>query len=228
MMSEEQWASVDEYIGEVVVGPDPVLDEILAASRAAGLPAIQVSPAQGKLLALLVRIQQARAVLEIGTLGGYSTVWMARALPEGGRLVTLEANPEHAEVARANLERAGVAGRVEVRVGAALETLPQLRAEGAGPFDLVFIDADKPNNPEYVRRSLELSRPGTVIVVDNVVRDGTVLDEASEDAGVQATRRLYELLGAEPGLTGTVIQTVGSKGYDGFALAVVTGATAGA
>jgi predicted O-methyltransferase YrrM len=194
-----------------------VLDAALDASRAAGLPPHDVSPSQGRLLELLARIQGARAILEIGTLGGYSTIWLARALPEGGRLVTLEADPAYAEVARGNFARSGLANVVELRVGPALETLPQLQ----GPFDLVFIDADKRNNPAYLGWALELSRPGTLIVADNVVRGGALVDEASEDPAVQGVRRFHERLAAEPRLTGITIQTVGSKGYDGFTIALV-------
>lgn len=220
-MTENLWAAVDRYVTDLLVPPDPALDAALEASAAAGLPAIQVPPTQGKLLALLARLQGARTVLEIGTLGGYSTIWLARALPSDGHLVTLEANPAYAEVARANIARAGLAALVEVRVGPALETLPQLAAEGLGPFDLFFVDADKRNNPEYFAWALELSRPGSVIVVDNVVRGGAIVDPTSDDADVQATRRLHELLASEPRVSATAIQTVGSKGYDGFAIALV-------
>jgi predicted O-methyltransferase YrrM len=195
------------------------LDEALAASSAAGLPPHDVSPLQGRLLELLSRLQGARAILEIGTLGGYSTIWLARALPAGGRLVTLEANVAYAEVARANVERAGFADVVEVRVGAALETLPTL----SGPFDLVFIDAHKRSNPEYLGWALELSRAGALIVADNVVRGGAVADAGSDDASVVGVRRFFELVAAEPRLSATAIQTVGEKGHDGFALALVTG-----
>jgi predicted O-methyltransferase YrrM len=195
------------------------LNSALAANKKAGLPAIDVSRLQGKFLDLLVRISGARNVLEIGTLGAYSTIWMARALPEGGRIVTLEADPHHAKIARANLRNAGVLDRVDLRLGRALESLPKL--EDAGPFDLIFIDADKPSNPEYLRWALKLSRPGTVIVTDNVVRDGKVVDAKSDDKDVKGTRRFAELLAAEPRLSATVLQTVGTKGYDGFALAVV-------
>jgi predicted O-methyltransferase YrrM len=220
-MPQEQWTAVDRYIADLFVPPDAALDATLQASADAGLPAINVSPSQGQLLFLLARIQGARSILEIGTLGGYSTICLARALPAGGRLVTLEADPKHAEVARGNIEGAGLAGTVEVRVGRAGDTLPQLAAEGGGPFDLIFIDADKASMPEYFRRSLELSRPGTVIVVDNVVRDGAVADGASEDPSVQGVRRFNELVAAEPRVRATAIQTVGVKGYDGFALIVI-------
>ena len=218
---QETWTQVDRYFGDLLAPTDKKLDAALAANRKAGLPAIDVSRLQGKFLHLLVRISGARRILEIGTLGAYSTIWMARALPDGGRIVTLEAEPKHAEVARANLKNAGVLDRVEMRVGQALESLPILESSGAGPFDLIFIDADKPSNPEYLAWALKLSRPGTVIVTDNVVRDGKVVDAESEDKDVQGTRRFAEMLAAEPRLSATVLQTVGTKGYDGFALAVV-------
>ncbi|CAA9550072.1 MAG: O-methyltransferase [uncultured Thermomicrobiales bacterium] len=222
-MDADRWAAVDRYFAEALIPPDPVLDAALADSDAAGLPPINVAPTQGRLLHLLARMVGARRILEVGTLGGYSAIWLGRALPEDGRLVTLEADPAHAAVARANLARAGLADRVEVRVGPALETLPRLAAEGQGPFDLVFIDADKPNNPGYVHWALELSRPGTAIVVDNVVRGGAVADPASRDAGVLGVRRLMELIAAEPRVVATALQTVGAKGYDGFAVALVVG-----
>ncbi|MBW3551220.1 MAG: class I SAM-dependent methyltransferase [Proteobacteria bacterium] len=218
-MSQDRWSEVDRYISDVVVPSDLALDATLEASTAAGLPAINVAPNQGKLLALLVQMCSARTVLEIGTLGGYSAIWMAGVLPADGRLVTLEADPTYAEVARDNVARAGLGDVVDVRVGPALATLPQLVAEGAGPFDVVFIDADKAANADYFSWALRLTRRGSVIVVDNVVRGGAVVDAASPDPGVQGTRRLYELLGREPRVRATVIQTVGSKGYDGFALA---------
>lgn len=222
-MTEERWAAVDGYLNDLLVPPDPALDAALAASAEAGLPPISVTPNQGKLLALLVQIRAARSVLEIGTLGGYSTIWMARALPADGRLITLESDPKHADVARGNIGRAGLDHVVELRLGPALETLPQLAAEAAGPFDFVFVDADKQSNPEYFAWAVQLSRPGSVIVVDNVVRDGAVADVTSADPDVQATRRLHELLAADPRVSATVIQTVGSKGYDGFAIALVGG-----
>jgi|SRR5579859_6630405 len=219
--ANDQWTAVDRYITDLLVPPDPALDAALQASAAAGLPAINVAPNQGKFLMLLAQIQGARSILEIGTLGAYSTIWLARALPADGRLITLEADPKHAEVARANIARAGLANRVEVRLGPALETLPRLAAEGSGPFDLIFIDADKPGYPDYFRWALKLSRRGSVIVADNVVRDGEVIDPASADPRVQAMRRFNEVLAAEPRVSATEIQTVGSKGYDGFALALV-------
>ena len=223
-MSQEQWTAVDRYITELLVPPDPALDAALQSSAAAGLPAINVAPNQGKFLMLLAQIQGARNILEIGTLGAYSTIWLARALPSDGHLITLEADPKHAEVARANIARAGLAQVVEVRMGPALETLPRLAAEDAGPFDLIFIDADKPSYPDYLLWALKLSRRGTVIVADNVIRDGAVIDPASDDPRVQGMRRFNELLAAEPRVSATEIQTVGSKGYDGFALAIVVAA----
>jgi predicted O-methyltransferase YrrM len=223
-MSQEQWTSVDAYINGLLVPSDPALDAALASSTAAGLPAINVAPNQGKLLHLLARIHGARSVLEIGTLGGYSTIWLARALPPGGRVVTLESDPKHAEVARANLARADLAGVVDVRVGRALDTLPQIAREGLGPFDLFFIDADKASIPQYFQWALDLSRPGSIIIVDNVVRGGAVLDASSADPNVQGVRRFNELVAAERRVSATAIQTVGTKGYDGFAIALVTSA----
>ncbi|MSU62873.1 MAG: O-methyltransferase [Pedosphaera sp.] len=219
--SPEQWTAVDRYFCDLLLAPDPTLDAVLIASSESGLPAINVAPNQGKLLHLLARIHRARTILELGTLGGYSTIWLARALPADGHLITLEADPKHAEVARANFARAGVKSLVELRLGKALETLPQLVAEGCGPFDLIFIDADKPNYPEYFQWALKLSRMGTVIIADNVVRKGAVLDPASTDANVQGARRFNEMLAAEPRVSATAIQTVGSKGHDGFAIAIV-------
>ncbi len=222
----KRWTAVDRYIAELLVPEDAALEAALQASVAAGLPPIAVTPSQGKLLELLARVQGARAILELGTLGGYSTIWLARALPAGGRLVTLEAEPRFAELARANIANAGYADVVEQRVGKALETLPELVAEGAGPFDLIFVDADKANNPGYFEWSLKLSRPGTVIVVDNVVRNGAILDPDAGDPslgneGIRGIRRFFEMLGAEERVSATAIQTVGDKGYDGFALAIV-------
>ncbi len=226
-MTQELWTAVDRYICDHLLPEDPVLDAALRASDAAGLPPIAITPNQGKLLELLARIHGARRILELGTLGGYSTIWLARALPPGGRLVTLEANAAYADLARENIANAGLAEIVELRVGPALETLPQLAAEEREPFDLIFIDADKQNNPGYLEWSLKLSRPGSLIVADNVVRDGAILDaDAGDpqlgDGGVQGVRRFYELLAAEPRLSATAIQTVGAKGHDGFALALVT------
>lgn len=220
-MSQEQWSAVDHYITDLFVEPDPVLDAALESSTAAGLPQIHVSPNQGKLLALLARLQGARTILEIGTLAAYSTIWMGRTLPPSGLLVTLEADPKHAEVARANLVRAGLSDVVELRVGPALQTLPELVIEGRGPFDLIFIDADKESYPEYLEWALKLSRRGTLIVADNVIQDGAVIDPAAPSARVQGVRRFMELLAADPRVSATALQTVGSKGYDGFAFALV-------
>ena len=220
-MSEEQWSAVDRYITEMLVQPDAALDAAIEASTAAGLPQIAVAPPQGKLLHLLATIRGARRILEIGTLGGYSTIWLARALPPGGRLITIEADEKHAAVATANIARAGLAGVVEVRVGAALETLPRLSAERAGPFDFTFIDADKPNIPSYFEWALKLAAPRGLIVVDNVIRDGAIVDAASTDPSVRGVRRLNEMLRTDRRVSATTIQTVGSKGYDGFTLAIV-------
>lgn len=216
-----QWTEVDAYLADALVEPDAVLDQVLRASAAAGLPAINVSPLQGKLLHLFVRISGARTVLEIGTLAGYSTLWLARGLPRGGRIVTLELEAAYATMARANFVSAGVSDRVEVRVGPAAETLAKLVEEKFGPFDLVFIDADKASTADYFAWALKLSRRGTVIVVDNVVRNGAVTDASSVDPSVQGVRRFVKMLETEPRVTATAIQTVGSKGYDGFAVAVV-------
>ncbi len=218
-MAENLWHAVDDYIGERLVGEDEALHEVAKASDRAGLPSIAVAPNQGKLLHLYARMIGAKRVLEIGTLGGYSTIWLARALPEGGQVVTLEYSPAHAEVAQANFARAGVADRVQVRVGAALETLPAL--EGEEPFDLVFIDADKQNNSRYFRWALKLTKPGSVIVVDNVVRGGAIADATRDSSDVVGTRELYDMVGADPRVTATAVQTVGSKGYDGFLIARV-------
>jgi predicted O-methyltransferase YrrM len=219
--SQELWNAVDDYIDEVVQ-PDSALRSAVEASSAAGLPAIAVSPSQGKLLYMLSRVLGARRILEIGTLGGYSTIWLARALPRDGRLITLEIDPKHAEVARANVSMAGLGEIVDVRVGAALDLLPMIAEEGSGPFDFVFIDADKQNIPSYFDWALKMSRPGSLIVVDNVVRNGDVLDAASDDASVIGVRRLNARLAAESRATATTIQTVGIKGYDGFTIALVT------
>jgi predicted O-methyltransferase YrrM len=220
-MSETVWIEVDRYFTDQLVRSDPALDAALAASAAAGLPAIHVAPNQGKLLHLLARMRGARRILEIGTLGGYSTIWMARALPADGRLITLEYDPRHAEVARSNIARAGLADRVEVRVGPALENLQRIARERPGAFDLTFIDADKENNPDYFRWALRLSAPGSVIIVDNVVRSGHVVNGYTDDPKVQGTRRLFEMMAAEPRISATAIQTVGAKNYDGFAIALV-------
>ncbi len=220
-MSHERWIAVDEYIAGRLIPSDDTLDAVLAANAAAGLPAIDVSPLQGKFLRLLARIAGVRKVLEIGTLGGYSTIWLARALPADGIVVTLEANRHHAAVARSNFAQAGLAERIDLREGPALETLPALEAEDVGPFDLVFIDADKPSNPHYLAWAIRLGRPGTIIISDNVVRDGAILESDSDDPTVRGIRRFFDLLAGEQRLSATAIQTVGSKGWDGFALAVL-------
>jgi predicted O-methyltransferase YrrM len=217
---DKDWAAVDDYIVEKLVGADHP-QAALEANSAAGLPAIDVSPAQGKFLYLLAKSSCAKRILEVGTLGGYSTIWLARALPANGRLVTLEIDPHHAEVARRNLDNAGVADRLEVRVGPALESLAALANEAGGQFDFVFIDADKEHNADYVETAIGLVRPGALIVVDNVVREGRVLDERSTDSNIVGTRRLYDMLADEPRLESTAIQTVGAKKWDGFIVAVV-------
>ena len=217
-MTDQTWTEVDDYLAAALLAPDPALDAALADADAAGLPQIAVAPNQGKLLNLLARLSGARTILEIGTLGGYSTIWLARALPPGGKLVTCEYEPKHAEVAKANLARAGFGEDVaDIRVGAALDTLPTL----TGPFDFVFIDADKANLANYVRASLELARPGTAIVVDNVVRQGRVADAGSTDPNVRGAREMFDLLAAEDRIDATAVQTVGGKGHDGFVLALV-------
>ena len=217
-MTQDLWTAVDGYFTEALNPPDSVLDAAQRASGAAGLPPISVSAAQGKQLYLIALTLGARSILEVGTLGGYSTIWLARALPEDGQLVTLEIDPKHAEVARANLNAAGLGEIAEVHVGPAIETLPKLD----GPFDLVFIDADKQSNADYFSWAVTLSRPGTVIIVDNVVRGGAVVDADSKNAAVQGVRRLVDVVAAEPRVSATVIQTVGTKGYDGYLQAVVT------
>jgi predicted O-methyltransferase YrrM len=218
-MSENLWAAVDRYIVDVLVAPDEALSAALAASARAGLPPIAVSPSQGKLLHLMARAQSARRILEIGTLGGYSTIWLARALPEDGKLITLEADSKHAEIAGANIARAGLDRRVDLKLGEALKTLPLLAAEA--PFDFTFIDADKPHNANYFSWALKLSRRGSLIVVDNVVRDGEIVKASSRDPGVRGVRRLFDLIAADPRVSATAIQTVGSKGYDGLVVALV-------
>ena len=224
-MADEQWTQVDQYFSERLLPSDPALESTIATSLAAGLPAISVSPNQGKFLQIFAQLVDARSILEIGTLGGYSTIWLARGLRAGGTLVTLEIDPKHAAVARSNISRAGLTDIVEVRIGNALETLSQLSAERRGPFDLVFIDADKQNIPTYFEWALKLSRPGTLIVVDNVVRSGAVIDSASDDPSVQGVRHFIELLAAETRASGTILQTVGIKGYDGLAIVLVAPAT---
>jgi len=221
LMNQDTWSDADRYLATALMPADACLDACLEANARAGLPAIDVSALQGKLLLLIAQIQGARRILEIGTLGGYSTIWLARALPADGRLISLELNPKHAEVARSNIARAGIAGEVEVIEGPAAESLARLHAEGRGPFDLIFIDADKQGYPEYLAWSLKLSRPGTVIIADNVVRNGMVADAESAEPRVLGARAFIEALAAEPRLSATVIQTVGKKGYDGFSLARV-------
>lgn len=220
---QESWVAVEKYIAGHVAPPDSALDAAREANASAGLPAIDVSACEGKFLHLLARLAGARRVLEIGTLGGYSAIWLARALPPDGRLITLELEPKHAEVARANLDRAGVARLVEIRVGRALDLLDELDRQEAEPFDFFFIDADKSNGPRYLSWAVRHARPGSVIVVDNVVRDGYIVDAGNKDPDIQGTRQVFEMLAAEPRLTATALQTVGSKGYDGFAIALVTG-----
>jgi predicted O-methyltransferase YrrM len=220
-MSPMVWSDVDDYIVSNLIPHDAVLEAVLKANRDARLPQIDVSPAQGKFLNLLVRISNARLVLEIGTLGGYSSIWMARGLPHGGRLVTLEAELLHATVARENVALAGLSDRVEVRLGRAIDTLPQLYGEGLYPFDLIFIDADKPSNAAYIDWAMRLSRPGTVIVVDNVIRNGEVTDRLSSNASVRGSREAFETMGGTHRLSATALQTVGAKGYDGFAIGIV-------
>lgn len=222
-MSKELWNAVDDYLAQTLIEPDEALEQALRASAEAGLPPIAVSPMQGKLLALLVRIHGARRVLELGTLGGYSTIWLARALPASGRLISLELQEAYAAVARGNVARAGLADRVEIRVGPAIDSLRALREEGGEPFDFVFIDADKRSTPEYFAAVLELAAPGAVIVTDNVVRDGAVADPTNADPHIVGIRRFMAMLAAEPRVSATAIQTVGAKGHDGFTLAVLEG-----
>ncbi len=223
-MAQDQWAMVDRYFDDLFAPPDAALDAAIQATKDAGMPLINVAPNQGKLLALLTRMIGAHSILEIGALGGYSAIWMARALAPGGRLISLEVSPRHAEVARANIARARLADAVEVRLGPALTSLPQLHTEGAGPFDLVFIDADKASTPDYLTWALRLTKPGSLIIIDNVVRSGKVSDPESDDVDVQGIRRALAMLAEEPRLTATAFQTVGGKGYDGMAIALVTSA----
>jgi predicted O-methyltransferase YrrM len=215
------WTAIDQYLGGVFAPADEHLEAALKANRKAGLPAIDVSPLQGKFLYVLVQMTQAKRVLEIGLLGGYSTIWMARALPKGGRIVSLEFSPKHVDVARANLKRAGLLGRVDIRVGPALESLPALAQQRGGKFDLIFIDADKGNNPRYLEWAIKLARRGSVIVVDNIARHGTVIDAKSAEPDITGTRRCLEMMAANPRLSAFAMQTVGVKGLDGFAMAVV-------
>jgi predicted O-methyltransferase YrrM len=224
MNPKDQWTAVDRYLAELYVPTDPVLEAAQADSAAAALPPISVSPVQGKLLHLLARTRGARTILEIGTLGAYSTIWLARALPHMGRLITLESDEKHARVARNNLARAGLSDVVELILGRALDSLPGLVDDPRAPFDLIFIDADKPATCDYFEWALKLSRPGTLIIVDNVVRSGAVIDSASADAAVQGVRRFHQRLANESRVSGTAIQTVGCKGYDGFTVALVLAA----
>jgi predicted O-methyltransferase YrrM len=217
-MSQDQWSAVDRYITGILVPQDKALEAALKASAAAGLPAINVAPNQGKLLNLLAQTAGARQILEIGTLGGYSTIWLARALPPDGRLISLEADPKHAEVARANIAAAGLSGVVDIRLGKALESLARIEAEKLPPFDFIFIDADKAGLPDYFAFALKLARQGTLIIADNVVREGRVIDGNNEDPNIKGVRHMNELIAAEPRVSATAVQTVGVKGYDGFAL----------
>ncbi|WP_405102072.1 O-methyltransferase [Oceanobacillus sp. FSL H7-0719] len=221
MNLSEKWNDVDLYLSKKLHTSDPVMDSILKANSDAGLPAIDVAPNQGKLLYLLAKLKGAKRILEIGTLGGYSSVWLARALPDGGHLVTLELDDKHAKLAEENVKRAGLENKIDVIVGSALETLPTLKDKGVANFDFIFIDADKPNNPQYLKWAIELSRPGTVIIADNVVRNGHVIDTESEDLSVQGVRQFFDLLSEESCIDSTAIQTVGSKGYDGLVLGIV-------
>ncbi|MCC2342684.1 MULTISPECIES: O-methyltransferase [Bacillus cereus group] len=221
MSTIEKWTAVDQYVSDILIPKDSTLEEVLQTNATANLPAHDVSPTQGMFLQLLVQIQGARNILEIGTLGGYSTIWLARSLPPEGRVVTLEANEKHADIARSNIERANLNDRIEVRTGFALDSLKQIENEKYEPFDFIFIDADKQNNPAYFEWALKLSRPGTVIIGDNVVREGEVIDNTSNDPRVQGIRRFYELIATEPRVSATALRTVGSKGYDGFIMAVV-------
>lgn len=223
-MSEREalWSAVDKYITDMLVPSDPALDAAMESAAKAGLPPIAVTPAQGKFLYILARLLSARQILELGTLAGYSSIWLARALPEGGRLVTVEAERAYAAIAQANIARAGLASRVEVRIGRALSVMAQIKDEGEGPFDIFFIDADKKSIPEYFQLSLQLSRPGSLIIVDNVVRDGRVIDAKSHDPDIQGIRIFNQLAAREPRVCVTALQTVGAKGHDGFAIALVT------
>ena len=221
-MTQSQWTAVDDYLTALLLPSDPILEATLTACEKAGLPPHQVSPSQGMLLQLLAQIQGARTILEIGTLGGYSTIWLARALPPHGHLLTIEANPVHGDIARTNFARAGIISMVDLRIGPALEILPRIVAEKKAPYDLIFLDADKPNNPHYLTWVLELTRSGSVIIADNVVRNGHVVDAGSQDPDVRGIRRFNASVAAHPRLRATIIQTVGCKGYDGFMMAQVT------
>lgn len=220
-MDQEIWTEVDDYLAGLLAPPDPVLDAAQATTSAAGMPAISVSPMQGRMLQILAMSLRARSILEIGTLGGYSTIWLARGMASGGRIVTLEKEHKHADIARANIARAGFANVVDLRVGSALDSLPTIASEGIGPFDLIFIDADKQNIPSYFEWSLRLSHPGTMIIVDNVVRDGDVANATSDDDATRGVRSFFDMLSVDTRVTATAIQTVGLKGYDGFSMVVV-------
>ncbi|HEY8750658.1 MAG TPA: O-methyltransferase [Tepidisphaeraceae bacterium] len=220
-MDQDQWRAVDQYITDIIVKPDAALDAALRACEAAGLPSISVSPSQGKLLMLLAMIRGAKNILEIGTLGGYSTIWLARGLSPGGKVITLEAESRHAEVARKNIDTARLSHAVDIRIGRAIDTLPRLAEQKVGPFDLIFIDADKSSLPDYFQWSMKLSKPGTLIVIDNVIRKGAVLDTSGADPPVVGVRRMNELIAAEPRACATTLQTVGAKGYDGLTFVVV-------
>jgi predicted O-methyltransferase YrrM len=220
-VSQRLWSKVDDYIVDRLLPNDPVLAATLEANAAAGLPQIDVSPPQGKFLHLVARMVGAKRILEIGTLGGYSTIWLARALKAYGRVISLEADAHHAKIAKENIERAGLADRVDIRIGRAIDTLPIIETEGAGPFDLIFIDADKTSNADYLKWSLKLARIGAVIICDNVIRDGAVADDAGRDASVRGARAAFDFIAAEPRLSATALQTVGVKGWDGFAIAIV-------
>ena len=224
-MSQETWSAVDDYFNRLLVPPDDALEGALQRQADAGLPHINVAPNQGKLLHLIARIRGARTILEIGTLGGYSTIWLARALPDDGKLITLEIDPKHAEVARDNIARAGLASKVDVRLGSAHDSLPKLVTEGAGPFDLVFIDADKPSCPAYLDWALKLTKSASLIIIDNVVRSGAVTNANSDDPNISGVRKAIEMMASNPNIDATALQTVGSKGYDGFAIGLVTGAS---
>jgi predicted O-methyltransferase YrrM len=221
-MNKETWTAVDEYFKEKLIGIDDALDAALTNSEMSGLPAINVAPNQGKFLSMLAQIQCAKSILEIGTLGGYSTIWLTWGLADGGQLVSLEYDKNHADVAQQNIEHAGLADRVEIMQGAALDTLPSLISDSRAPFDIVFIDADKQNNPAYVNWAMKLTRPGSIIIVDNVVRNGTIAEAESNDPDVQGARALFDLIENEPKLDATALQTVGIKGYDGLVIALVT------
>jgi predicted O-methyltransferase YrrM len=220
-MTQKLWIAVDDYINDLFLPSDPMMSDVLKASEDAGLPSISVTPTEGKLLMFLAQVSGAQSILEIGTLGAYSTIWLARGLSTGGKLITLESNPKHADVARANIIRAGLSDRVDILVGDANDTLARLATDSRNLFDIIFIDADKESYPEYLAWALKLSHTGSLIIADNVIRDGEILDAASSDPRVQGTRRFNQLLAAEPRLTTTVIQTIGRKGHDGIAIAMV-------